>query len=262
MVRYNLFVTQDLSTFFSYHSRFFLLALIPRYLYFFQIFLIVFFPNKVNSIPGLKVNAIATLYFNSTNNTTYNYFPTLVWSLSNSLVTVQIKYGVVHSTKKTMQCWSLPRNRRQKRAKKILPQGKRFTKYSPTFNPFSCSQSVLLDLPILLGIRRKIHTRKNPGPKNTSEKKYWTQEIPAIKNCGATKYQPAYILGSRNKLTKYLREEILDPRNTHKKKLWTHEILARKYLGPKKAQWHDDARLTRLRKFSPLWTELTYLIVS
>ena len=33
--------------------------------------------NKVNTFPGLKANAIPTLYINSTTNIAYNYFPTL-----------------------------------------------------------------------------------------------------------------------------------------------------------------------------------------
>ena len=37
----------------------------------------MFFSNKVNSFPGLKMNAIVTIDFNSTNKAAYNYFPTL-----------------------------------------------------------------------------------------------------------------------------------------------------------------------------------------
>ena len=60
------------------HSKLFLLILIPSYLYFFSpISPTVFFSHKVNSFVGLRTNAIATLYFNSTNNTHYHYFPTL-----------------------------------------------------------------------------------------------------------------------------------------------------------------------------------------
>ena len=33
--------------------------------------------NKVNTFPGLKANAIPTLYINSTTNIAYNFFPTL-----------------------------------------------------------------------------------------------------------------------------------------------------------------------------------------
>ena len=31
----------------------------------------------VNSLPGLKTNAVATIYFNSTSNAAYDFFPTL-----------------------------------------------------------------------------------------------------------------------------------------------------------------------------------------
>ena len=60
-------MAQDLSTFFSYHPKLFLLILIPT---FFQIFPIVFFCRMVNSLSG-------TIYFNCTSNTAYDFFPTL-----------------------------------------------------------------------------------------------------------------------------------------------------------------------------------------
>ena len=50
----------------------FLLILIPT---FFHIFPIVFFSRMVNSLSSLKT--VATLYFNSTSNTDYDFFPTL-----------------------------------------------------------------------------------------------------------------------------------------------------------------------------------------
>ena len=73
-LRCNLFVAQDLSTFFSYHPKLFLLILMPT---FFQFFPIVFFCRMVNSLSGLKTNAVVTIYFNSTSNAAYGFSPTL-----------------------------------------------------------------------------------------------------------------------------------------------------------------------------------------
>ena len=86
---------------------------------------------------------------------------------------------------------------------------------------------------------RNIHEKKNLGPENTHEKKFWTYEIPKRKN--------------------------LDPQNTHEKKLWTHEISTRENFGPtkyprnthKKKSWtHEiatrknlDPRNTHEKKF-------------
>ena len=57
------------------------------------------------------------------------------------------------------------------------------------------------------------------SPRNTDEKKFWTQEIPRRKYFGHTKYP---------------RDKISDPRNTHEKKFRTHAKLTREKFGPTK----------------------------
>ena len=100
----------------------------------------------------------------------------------------------------------MPRDRRQKRAKKTLPQGERFIRYSQTFNlsPPS-SPSMLLDLPILLGTREYIFMNY---PENTHKKKSWTHKIPTRRNIGPKKYP---------------RQKIVYPQNTNQHKFWAHE---------------------------------------
>ena len=76
------------------------------------------------------------------------------------------------------------------------------------------------------------NTRKTFEPTKCPREKFWTHEIPPIKNFGQTKYRLEKIIGP----TKYPQEKKLDLRNTHEKKFRTHEI-------------HDG---TRSSKFSRL----------
>ena len=65
----------------------------------------------------------------------------------------------------------------------------------------------------------KYPRNKISDPRNTHEKKFWTNKIPTRKNFG---------------VTKYIREKILDPQNIHKKKFWSHKIAMRKKFEPTK----------------------------
>ena len=94
----------------------------------------------------------------------------------------------------------MPRDRRQKRAKKTLPQGKRFIRYSQTFNlsppllpihVIGPPNFIRHERVYIYELPRKYPQEKILDPQNTNEKKYWTQEIPTTKNCVPTKYQPA-----------------------------------------------------------------------
>ena len=79
-------------------------------------------------------------------------------------------------------------------------------------------------------------------PRNTHEKKSWTNEIPTRKNFGPTKYPREKIWDPRNthdknsRPTKYPQENILDPRNTHEENFQTNE--GRMARDTREPRWH------------------------